>query len=217
MLPFQFSSNFDYMSPTNQVKPAFEKVSPEFGRSILARNHSNTNPNTKASWHFHPEVELVYVNKGQGKLHIGNHLSYFQNSVLVLIGANLPHHGFTDRLTNEGSETLIQFLPAVVRALPDTLPPLLLHLRHLCPEVVVLPPEAGHHVRQVLAAELFAEALGVRAGIGEADNLENQERAIAMSRSEIIVKVKTEQGMENDYISRAKNAHPWCFLYCVCF
>lgn len=95
------------------VKPAFEKVSPSFGRSILVRNHTNINPNHKASWHFHPEVELVYINKGRGKRHIGNHLSYFQNSMLVLIGANLPHHGFSDRLTTEGSETLVQFLPSI--------------------------------------------------------------------------------------------------------
>jgi len=65
----------------------------------------------KAFWHFHPEIELVYVNKGQGKRHIGNHLSYFNNSQLILLGSNLPHHGFTDRLTSNGSETLIQFKP----------------------------------------------------------------------------------------------------------
>jgi AraC-like DNA-binding protein len=30
---------------------------------------------------------------------------------LLLIGANLPHNGFTDRLTTNGSETLVQFKP----------------------------------------------------------------------------------------------------------
>lgn len=64
-----------------------------------------------AHWHFHPEVELVYVNRGQGKRHIGNHLSYFNNSMLVLIGANLPHNGFVDRLTTTGKETIVQFKP----------------------------------------------------------------------------------------------------------
>lgn len=65
----------------------------------------------KPFWHFHPEIELVYVDKGSGKRHIGNHLSYFNNSQLVLLGSNLPHNGFTDRLTVNGSETLVQFLP----------------------------------------------------------------------------------------------------------
>ena len=90
-------------------KPALEKVSPGFGSSIVVKQHTEKVHNTTAFWHFHPEVELVYVNKGQGKRHIGNHLSYFNNSQLILIGANLPHNGFTDRLTANGTETIVQF------------------------------------------------------------------------------------------------------------
>ena len=90
-------------------KPSFEKISPSFGSSISVKQHNNEVLNNIAYWHFHPEVELVYVNKGQGKRHIGNHLSYFNNSMLILIGANLPHHGFVDRLTTTGSETIVQF------------------------------------------------------------------------------------------------------------
>jgi AraC-like DNA-binding protein len=93
------------------TKPTLEKISPDFGSSILAKKHTEFLKEIKASWHFHPEIELVYVNKGKGKRHIGNHLSYFNNSQLLLIGANLPHNGFTDRLTTNGSETLVQFKP----------------------------------------------------------------------------------------------------------
>lgn len=92
-------------------KPAFEKVIPSFGSSILVKKHTDDRKMKKAFWHFHPEIELVYVNKGQGKRHIGNHLSYFNNSQLILLGSNLPHNGFTDRLTSNGSETLVQFKP----------------------------------------------------------------------------------------------------------
>lgn len=92
-------------------KPALEKINPGFGSSILVRQHSDQVVVNQAFWHFHPEVELVYVNKGKGKVHIGNHLSYFNNSQLLLIGANLPHHGFSDRLTTKGSETIVQFKP----------------------------------------------------------------------------------------------------------
>src|SRR5210317_587641 len=90
-------------------KPSFEKISPSFGSSISVKQHSKKVINNIAYWHFHPEVELVYVNQGQGKRHIGNHLSYFNNSMLILIGANLPHHGFVDRLTTNGTETIVQF------------------------------------------------------------------------------------------------------------
>lgn len=94
-----------------QKKPSLEKISPEFGSSILVKQHTEQVVVNQAFWHFHPEIELVYVHKGRGKRHIGNHLSYFNNSQLLLLGANLPHHGFSDRLTTKGSETLVQFLP----------------------------------------------------------------------------------------------------------
>ncbi|WCO01566.1 AraC family transcriptional regulator [Psychroserpens ponticola] len=92
-------------------KPTLEKISPEFGSSIKVMKQEAYMGEKKPFWHFHPEVELVYVNKGKGKRHIGNHLSYFNNSQLILIGANLPHNGFTDRLTINGSETIVQFRP----------------------------------------------------------------------------------------------------------
>lgn len=90
-------------------KPTLEKLTPSFGSSILVKQHGESVDKSNAFWHFHPELELVYVNKGQGKTHIGNHLSYFNNSQLILIGANLPHNGFSDRLTANGTETIIQF------------------------------------------------------------------------------------------------------------
>lgn len=92
-------------------KPVLEKISPEFGSSILVRRHENYDykGEVRPFWHFHPEIELIYVNKGKGKVHIGNHLSYFNNSQLLLIGSNLPHNGFTDRLTINGSQTCVQF------------------------------------------------------------------------------------------------------------
>ena len=63
------------------VKPTLEKISPDFGSSILVKKHTEFLKNIKAFWHFHPEIELVYVNKGKGKRHIGNHLSYFNNKL----------------------------------------------------------------------------------------------------------------------------------------
>lgn len=94
-----------------QKKPTLEKITPNFGSSLLVKKHVEFLKTKKPFWHFHPEIELVYVNQGKGKRHIGNHISYFNNSQLVLIGSNLPHIGYLDRLTTNGSETLIQFLP----------------------------------------------------------------------------------------------------------
>jgi len=93
------------------LKPALEKVSPEFGSSFSIKQYFETTENKqnfRPFWHFHPELELVFINGGNGKRHIGNHLSYFNQGDLILIGANLPHYGFTDRLTGNCSETVIQ-------------------------------------------------------------------------------------------------------------
>ncbi len=92
-----------------KTKPTLEKLTPEFGNSIVVRQHSEMAGNYKPFWHFHPEIELIYVNKAKGKRHIGNHLSYYNNSQLLLIGENLPHNGFTDGFASKGKETVIQF------------------------------------------------------------------------------------------------------------
>jgi len=91
------------------TKPAFEKIIPEFGTSMRVKQHNKIVENKLPFWHFHPELELVYINNANGKRHIGSHLSYFDNSQLILIGASLPHSGFTDRFTTNGSETIVQF------------------------------------------------------------------------------------------------------------
>lgn len=93
------------------LKPALEKISPEFGSSFSVKQYfesTGDKQNHQPFWHFHPELELVFVNGGSGKRHIGNHLSYFNRGDLILIGSNLPHYGFTDRLTGNCAETVIQ-------------------------------------------------------------------------------------------------------------
>lgn len=45
-------------------------------------------------WHFHPEYELVYISGASGTRHVGEHISTFVDSDLVLIGSNIPHLNF---------------------------------------------------------------------------------------------------------------------------
>ena len=88
--------------------PTFEKIDPGFGNSIKVRQYADPCRDKQPYWHIHPEMELIYVNGGSGKRHIGNQLSYYKNGDLLLIGSNLPHYGFTDRLTRNKSETIVQ-------------------------------------------------------------------------------------------------------------
>ncbi len=91
------------------TNPTFEKISTPHGGSILIRKFSHAPRNTRAYWHYHPELELVYVRGGSGKRHVGSHLSYFQEGELVLIGPDLPHQGFTNRLSGHSCETVVHW------------------------------------------------------------------------------------------------------------
>lgn len=110
---------------TTNNKPAFEKVNPVFGSSFTYKTFNKEYLNNNHTfWHYHPEVELVYVNGGSGKRQIGSHISYYRDGDLILIGADLPHCGFTDSLTDFEKETVIQmdqnFLGDTFFNLPET-------------------------------------------------------------------------------------------------
>lgn len=93
-------------------KPTLEKIEPGFGSSFSLRTYYTNSSNKNYSfWHYHPEIELVYVNGGSGKRQIGSHISYYRNGDLILIGSNLPHCAFTDSLTGHECETVLQMKP----------------------------------------------------------------------------------------------------------
>ncbi len=74
-------------------------------------------------WHFHPELELVYIEGASAKRHVGDHISEFKDSDLVLIGANIPHlnfdHGVTSTYTKEVLHIKPFFKENILEALPE--------------------------------------------------------------------------------------------------
>lgn len=47
-------------------------------------------------WHYHPEYELVLVNKSTGVRMVGDHIGYFSEGDLVFIGSSMPHLWIND-------------------------------------------------------------------------------------------------------------------------
>ena len=95
-------------------KPDFETISPDTGHSYKYAYFDKSSPNThKVQWHYHPDIELVYINTGVGKRQVGTHLSNYQDGDLILIGSYLPHTGFTKGLEEGQKEIVIQFKPDI--------------------------------------------------------------------------------------------------------
>nr|WP_315184160.1 AraC family transcriptional regulator [uncultured Flavobacterium sp.] len=93
------------------IQPTLEIITPSFGSSFSFSKYVE-NANSKAHlWHYHPEIELVYINGGSGKRQVGSHVSYYNDGDLILIGSNLPHCGFTNEQTGNTNETVIQMKP----------------------------------------------------------------------------------------------------------
>lgn len=89
--------------------PELERVEPSFGNSFtLHKFEAGNNQNSTPKWHFHPELEIVFIKEGSGKRHIGNHISQYDNGDLIMVGPNLPHYGFTDRFSGTKTEIIVQ-------------------------------------------------------------------------------------------------------------
>ncbi len=93
------------------MKALLEKIEPTFGSSFTFRKFHNQFLFKDPVWHFHPEYEIVYVSNGQGKRHIGNHISYYKHGDLIFLGPNLPHFGFTIDTPAGHTEAVVQMRP----------------------------------------------------------------------------------------------------------
>lgn len=95
----------------NTQQASLEKIELSFGQSFTYQKFDEATLNKNPYWHFHPEMELVYISSGSGKRHVGNHISYYNNGDLIFLGPNLPHYGFTNRFTGMKSEIVVQLKP----------------------------------------------------------------------------------------------------------
>ena len=91
-----------------------ERILPDKNSSFRVLYH-NVSPEV-FSWnfHYHPEIELVFVFGGIGRRHVGNHVSYYENGDLVVIGSNLPHSGFGYGALAMHEEVVIQFRREII-------------------------------------------------------------------------------------------------------
>lgn len=78
-------------------------MQPEFEKVELKRNQSFYVNHLKASrfpspLHFHPEVEILLILEGTGTRIIGDSTGRFAPGELIMIGSNVPHVWYSDRV-----------------------------------------------------------------------------------------------------------------------
>lgn len=52
----------------------------------------DTYPKNENIWHYHQEIEFIYISKGTGTLFVGDCIQPINENSCVLIGSNLPHY-----------------------------------------------------------------------------------------------------------------------------
>ena len=88
------------------MKPEYEKIQNRPLHSFLAKVVERPKRSTlKEAWHFHPEVEICFTTKSEGRRFVGNSVEDYWKNDLVMFGSNLPHGFITEK---ESSQVVIQ-------------------------------------------------------------------------------------------------------------
>ena len=94
------------------------KVSKDLNHSFVAR--TDKLPYFYDRWHYHPEVELTFIEQGWGTRFVGDSIEEFNSGDLILLGSNLPHVWRSDNSFYQGNlekiaiSHAIQFVPEVL-------------------------------------------------------------------------------------------------------
>jgi AraC-like DNA-binding protein len=73
-------------------------------------------------WHYHPELELVYIIEASGRQFIGDSIHHFKNNDLILLGSNLPHLWRCDeKFLVKGSKLKVEAI--IIHFMPDCFGP----------------------------------------------------------------------------------------------
>ena len=104
------------------MKIQLEHISPDAKSSF--RLLHNPRLNDLFYWHFHPEYELVYIEGANGTRHVGDHISAYTESDLVLIGSNIPHLNFDYGVQTDYNKEVLHLSPSFKNTFFNEIPEL---------------------------------------------------------------------------------------------
>ena len=86
------------------MQPLLEKVFPNLASSIAVKREIV--PFMDYPLHYHPEYEIIYVQKSYGIRLMGNHIGNFSDGDLMFISPYLPHVWKNDQVYYQNNETM---------------------------------------------------------------------------------------------------------------
>ena len=77
------------------VKPFFQKLDSLPSQSVIFFDEEK--PHFTVPWHFHPEIEILFVVKSSGTSYVGDGIRHFSDGEISIIGENVPHWWKSDK------------------------------------------------------------------------------------------------------------------------
>ncbi|HBE42659.1 MAG TPA: AraC family transcriptional regulator [Bacteroidales bacterium] len=77
------------------MKPFYQKLVTLPDQSVIFFDEEK--PHFDVPWHFHPEIEILYVFKSTGTSYIGDSINSFNKGAISIIGENVPHWWKSDK------------------------------------------------------------------------------------------------------------------------
>ncbi len=85
------------------MKPFYQKLVALPTESVIFFDEEK--PHFSVPWHFHPEIEILFVVKSSGTSYVGDGIHRFKEGEISIIGENVPHWWKSDPKYSDGLDT----------------------------------------------------------------------------------------------------------------
>lgn len=85
------------------MKPFYQKLASLPTQSVIFFDEER--PHFAVPWHFHPEIEILFVVKSSGTSYVGDGIHRFTEGEISMIGENVPHWWKSDSKYFDGQDT----------------------------------------------------------------------------------------------------------------